>query len=139
MTEVVRAQVRSGPDNIGVCAPLEASFQRPMSFALSEKGEMYTVDQMKDRGQVFKEEKRIRTSSIPDNTYFIDVDVTRDGKIALLDNVVKNSVYILDSEGMTLNAIPLEGISIPYTPAVTEIMCAKRGELSGIWVDDADR
>lgn len=93
---------------------------------------MYTLDQMKDRGQVFKEEKRIRTSSIPDHTYFIDVDVTPDSKIALLDNVVKKSVYILDSEGMTLNVIHLEGISILYTPVVTEIMCAKRGELSGI-------
>lgn len=63
---------------------------------------------MNKRVQVFKEGKRIKTIPIPLNT-FVDIDVTPDSKIVLLDNLVKKSVYILDSEGKTLNIIPLEG------------------------------
>lgn len=93
---------------------------------------------MNKRVQAFKEGKRIKTIPIPFKT-FVDIDVTFDGKIVLLDNLVKKSVYILDSEGKTLNIIPLEGRQIPYGPAVTAIMCVREGKFPGIWAEVEDR
>ncbi|MGQ9691820.1 MAG: hypothetical protein ACUVQY_11325, partial [Thermoproteota archaeon] len=110
----------------------------PMSFALDKKGKIYILDQVNNRVQVFREGKRIKTVPIPFKT-FVDSDVTPDSKILLLDNVVKKSVYILDSEGKTLNIIPLEGRQIPYAPSVTEIMCVREGKFPGIWVVVEDR
>lgn len=109
-----------------------------MSFALGEKGEIYILDQVNNRAQVFKEGKRIKTITIPFDT-FVDIDITSDGKIVLLDNLVKKSIYVLDSEGKTLNIIPLEGRQIPYGPAVTAIMCVREGKFPGIWAEVEDR
>lgn len=138
MTDVVRAKFGSGPDDIGILTPQEANPEGPMSFAIGEDGDIYILDQVNSRIQCFKKGKRLKTISIPSNT-FMDIALTQDGKIALLDNLVKKSVYILDSEGKTLNIIPLEGRLIPYAPEVTEIMYVKKGEFSGIWAIVGDR
>ncbi len=131
--EVVRVRAGSGADKIGISTPKEGNPEGPMSFAIGEKGEIYILDQINSRIQCFKGGKRIKTTPIPSDT-FMDIALTQDGKIILLDNAIKKSVYILDSEGKTLNIIPLEdGRLIPYAPAVTGIMCVKKGEFSGIW------
>ena len=74
-----------------------------------------------------------------DNGVSLRFDTTSDGKIVLLDNLVKKSVYILDSEGKTLSIIPLEGKLVFYAPSATEIMCAKGGKFPGIWVGVEER
>ncbi len=131
-TDVVRAKFGSGPDDIGILTPKEGNCEGPMSFTISEKGEIYILDQVNSRIQCFKGGKRIKIIPIPSDT-FMDIALTQDGKIILLDNAIKKSVYILDSEGKTLNIIPLEGRLIPYGPEVTEILYVKRGKFAGIW------
>ncbi len=138
ITEVVRAKFGSGPNDIGILTPKEASPEGPMSFTIGEKGEIYILDQVNSRIQCFKGGKRIKTIPIPLDT-FMDIALTQDGKIILLDNAIKKSVYILDSEGKTLNIIPLEGRLIPYGPEVTQIMYVKRGKFAGIWAILGDR
>lgn len=132
--EVVRIRAGSGPDKIGISTPKEGNPEGPMSFAIGEKGEIYILDQVNSRIQCFKEGKRMKTIPIPFDT-FVDLALVADGKVALLDNTVKKSVYILDSEGKTLNIIPLEGKLIPYAPAVTGITCVRKGKFEGIWAD----
>lgn len=137
-TDVVRVKFGSGPDDIGIITPEEANPEGPISFALGSKGEIYILDQVNQRVQVFKEGKRINTIPILSNT-FIDIALIQNGKIALLDNLVKKSVYILDSKGKILNIVPLEGRLIPNAAEVTKVMYIKNGKFAGIWVSVGDR
>lgn len=136
--EVVRARFGSGPDDIGIVTPKEAYPEGPMSFALGSGGEIYILDQINSRVQVFKNMKRIRTAPIPFST-FMDIDVTPDGKIVLLDNLVRKAVYVMESKGKVIHHLPLVGRNVPYAPEVTGIYTVHRGDLAGIWLDVGSR
>lgn len=133
MIDLVRVKAGSGPDSVGVATPPEANAEGPMSFAVGTNGEVSILDQVNRRIQIFKNGKRIRTIPIPGDT-FIDMDLTPDGNIVLLDNTVKKSVYLIDANGRKLNILPLEGGQVPYAPSVTEIQVVPGGKHPGIWV-----
>lgn len=123
-----------GPDEIGVITPSEANPEGPMSFAPGKNEEIYILDQINKRIQVFKQGRRIKTIPIPEET-FIDIELLPDGKIALLDSIVKKSVYIIDFLGKIINIIPLEGRLIPDASLVTGIQVIEKGQWAGIWVN----
>ena len=141
--EVVRAQFGSGPDHIGVTTPPEANPEGPMSFALGRDGEIYILDQINSRIQVFKSGKRVRTIpiSIKESVEFKDIALTPDSKIVLLGRFYvkgheKASIYIIDSSGKILNVISLEDRSlVPDSGEVTEMQIVREGKFSGIWVE----
>ncbi|GAB6184177.1 hypothetical protein [Thermodesulfovibrio hydrogeniphilus] len=132
--EVVRAKFGSGPNDIGIVTPPEANPEGPMSFDLGAKGEIYILDQINSRIQVFKEGKRVRTIPIPFRT-FMDIDVLPNGKIVLLDNQVKKAVYFLEPDGKVINHIPLEGENVSYAPEVTGIYSIHSGDMAGVWLN----
>lgn len=133
VTEVARLETGSGPDSVGVAAPPEGNPEGPMSFAIGRGEELYILDQLNRRVQVFRNGKRTRTVPIPGET-FADLELTPDGKIVLLDNLVRKALFVLDPAGKVLNTFPLEGRLIPYAPSVTEIQIVAEGEHAGIWV-----
>ncbi|NWF93220.1 MAG: hypothetical protein HXY46_09905 [Syntrophaceae bacterium] len=140
--EVVRAGFGSGPDNIGIITPQEANPEGPMSFAVGKNREIYILDQINSRLQVFQGGKRVKTIpiSIKDSVGFKDIALTPENKIVLLGRFYvkgheKTSVYIIDSVGKNLNIISLEdGSLIPDSGEVTEIQIVEEGKFSGIWV-----
>ncbi len=134
VVEEIGARFGSGLNDIGIITPKEANPEGPMSFALGKNGEISILDQINSRIQVFKEGKRIRTIPIPFKT-FMDIDVLPDGKIALLDNLVKKAVYFLEPNGKFLHHLPLVGENVPYAPVVEGIYSVHSGDLAGIWLD----
>jgi hypothetical protein len=143
--EVVRANFGSGPDDLGNYVPEEASPEGPMSFALGSNDEIYILDQLNSRIQVFRSKTRIKTIPIPDNSdsAFIDIALTKDGKIVLLDGEMKKKVFLLDAEGTALKDLPLAGKYIPDDGKgqlpVYGVFCREDGIWDGIWVDIGNR
>ncbi len=128
---MVRAKFGSGPNDIGIVTPSEANPEGPMSFAPSAKGEIYILDQINSRIQVFKDGKRIKTISIPFRT-FVDVDILPNGKIILLDNLVKKALYFLEPNGKVPHHLPLVGENVPYAPEVIGIYSVHSGKMAGV-------
>jgi hypothetical protein len=137
--DVVRAKIGAGPNDIGEITPPEANPEGPMSFALGKDGEIYILDQINSRIQVFKDKKRIRTIPLPTETAFSNIELFPDDRIALLDNLIKKAIYILNSEGKVISVISLEGRLISYAPEVIGIYCIREGKFSGIWADMGGR
>lgn len=133
-SEVLKAKMGSKIDEIGVYYPPEAAPEYPESFAIGKNEEIYILDKANERIQVFKNVKRIKTIPIPFES-FEDIALTPDGKIVLLDNIVKNSVYIINSKGKTVSVISLVGELISYAPEVTSVKVIESGRWAGIWVE----
>lgn len=62
--EILNVNQGSGEDEIGVITPSEANPEGSMSFAIDKNEEIYILDQLNRRIQVFRE-KKIKT--IPNN------------------------------------------------------------------------
>lgn len=138
--EILRARCGTGPDEIGVTTPSEANPEGPMSFALGKDEEIYILDQINSRIQVFKGWKRINSIRLKKDIRFKDIALTPDNKIVLLESFFKEgeektSIHVLDSNGKILNVILLEGRLIPNSGEVKGIGIVTEGRLSGIWVD----
>lgn len=139
--EILRAQFGSGSDQIGVLTPSEANPEGPMSFALGKDEEIYILDQINSRIQVFKDGKKINSIRLKKDIRFKDIALTPDNKIVLLESFYgtgreKTSIHILDSNGKTINVIPLEdGSLIPNSGEVVGIHLVNEGKFSGIWAD----
>ncbi|MGB4293053.1 MAG: hypothetical protein WBJ37_09245 [Bacteroidales bacterium] len=135
VTEVVRAKIGNGQENIGAISPPEAEAIGPMSFTVSDEGEIYILDQLNSRIQVYRDGKRTETIKIPVKSEGImDIELLSGAKIALLDNTVEKSLFIIDSQGKLINTIPLEGQLIAYAPEATEINVVREGKFTGVWV-----
>jgi len=131
-TVVARAAYGSGPNQIGITNPDEANPEGPMSFALGADGRIYILDQVNARIQVFHGGVCTETIPIPGRT-FVDIDRTPDGKLVLMDNLVKKAVYVLGGKGETVRILPLAGKGIADPAAVTGIECRDDARWSGIW------
>jgi len=128
--EVVRAAIGSGQGQIGVDTAQEAWSSGPMSFAVASNGEIFVLDQHNSRIQVYLNNAWLRAIPIGGTTY-VDMDLMKNGGFALLDNLVKKMVVVLDARGNKLQEIPLKGRSIPDPAAADGVQC--RGD--GIWVE----
>jgi len=140
ITEVVRVRTGSGPENIGVINPPEAEAIGPMSLTVSDDGEIYILDQLNSRIQVFRDGKRTGTIKLPVKSEgLLDIELLPGKKIALLDNFMEKSLFIIDNQGKLVNTIILEGQLIAYAPEATEINVVKEGKFTGVWVSVNDR
>lgn len=129
---VVRAAYGSGSNQIGIASPEEANPEGPMSFVLGPDAKVYILDQVNARIQVFDAGARTETIPIPGRT-FVDIDRTPDGKLVLMDNLVKKAVYVLSPKGETIRILPLPGKGVADSAAVTAIECRDDPRWSGIW------
>ncbi|MCP9456639.1 MAG: hypothetical protein NNA18_11095 [Nitrospira sp.] len=136
-TDVVRVKTGSGSDQIGVATPSEANPEGPMSFALGKDGEIYILDQLNSRIQVFEDGRWVRSIPIHADKamHFKDVDLAPDGRIVLLANSYvkgreKNSLLLIDSHGKILHVYPLGDLEW-----VGEVQIVSEGKLAGIWVE----
>jgi len=130
--EVLRVKIGAGPDDLGVITPSEANPEGPMSFAVSPAGEIYVLDQTNARIQVFANKRRIKTIAIPGKT-FSDLELLPNRLIALLDNVARKEVVILDDKGKELKSISLRQKEIADPGAVVGIYYRGKGNWPGLW------
>jgi len=140
VTTIVKAKIGTGAENIGAESPPEAEAIGPMSFTVSDDGEIFILDQLNSRIQVFSNGKRTGTIKLPVKPEgVLDIELLPGGKIALLDNFMEKSLFIIDNQGKLINTIVLEGQLIEYAPEVTEINVVKEGKFAGVWVRVNDR
>ena len=131
----MKAKIGSGPNEIGAITPSEANPEGPMSFTLSKDGNIYILDQINHRIQIFKDGKWIKSIPIPKDIFldFKDIEVTPENKIVLLAQVYKEGrvkelyVYIINLDGKIINLIKTN-------PCPPEINIVKEGNLAGIWI-----
>ena len=131
--EILRVPIGSGPDEIGVITPDEGNPEGPMSFALGKNEEIYILDQINFRIQVYKNNVRVETIPLPADTYD-DLNLCPDGTIAILDSLNQECLFIINRKGEVLNKIPLKGELIPDPAEVIEIQIVEEGKFTGIWV-----
>jgi len=136
--EVVRARIGMGPEALGVFTPQEASPEGPMSFAVGHAGEIYVLDQLNSRIQVFKDGRWLRSIPIPGVT-FCDLEIMPDGRVALLDNLVKEEVVIINTSGQPEETISLNRLEITEPAAITGIYCRSEGLWPGLWAEAENR
>jgi hypothetical protein len=138
-TELVRVGIGGSHGQVGISTAREANPEGPMSFDLGEKGEIYVLDQVNNRIQVFLHNSLVQRIPIPGDGVFMDLAVLPGGKVALLDNLVKKALYVLDSGGRVLGVLPLSGRGIPLAEEVVGIYAQLQGKWGGIWADLGDR
>lgn len=128
--EVVRAPIGSGEGDLAVIDSDEGWAHGPMSFAVSPAGEILVLDQLNSRIQVFARGARRRSIPI-DGTTYVDLALSPDGGIALLDNLVKQSITLWSAAGERKGAIPLAGLFLPEPFAARGVTWVA----DGLWVD----
>lgn len=129
--EVVRVRAGSGPDELGLITPEEANPEGPMSFSVSSAGEIYILDQVNSRIQVFKDDRRVKTIPIP-GAVFSDLELLPGGLVALLDNVVDRVIVIIEESGRVIRKISLVREEIPEPGAITSIYFRPEGKWPGL-------
>lgn len=141
--DVLRAKFGSGPDHIGITTPSEANPEGPMSFTLGREGEIYILDQLNRRIQIFKDRKRISTIPIPflKSINFKDIGLLPNYKFVLLGisyvkGREKSSLYLIEASGRVVSIFHLEDQNlIPDSGAVKGIRIIREGKFAGIWVE----
>jgi len=128
--ESLRSPWGPGEDQLGLSDPEEGSLEGPMSFAVSGAGEIFVLDQINERIQVFLDGNRVRSISIPGST-FEDVELSPDGSIWLLDRSVRDSVMLLDPSGNIRSEVALTGAGVSRGGLVTGTYCRE----DGLWVE----
>jgi hypothetical protein len=128
--EVLRSSWGLNKGQLGFSEPDEGSIEGPMSFAVSDSGEILVLDQINERIQVFLDGTPGRTISIPGST-FEDIELDQAGNIWLLDRSVRRSVVLLDPYGNILSEAFLVGTGVPRGGLVTGIYCRE----DGLWVE----
>jgi len=131
LVEILRAKIGRGPDDIGAVTPEEGNPEGPMSFVVNCAGEIYILDQVNSRIQVFKDGQRIKTISIPGEA-FIDIEWMPSRRVALLDNLVKKSLYVLNEDGSVYETIPLTGSNMPDPAEIIGMGCHADGVWAGL-------
>ena len=82
--------------------PNESDGEAPSSFAVTPWGDIYVLDQVQGRVAVFTEDGLLlRSVPLPART-FLDIDFAPDGRLVLMDRLMRQSLLLLDeSTGAT--------------------------------------
>lgn len=133
VVEILRKPIGTDKDQIGFITPPEAMTIGPTSFAVTEDETIYIIDLANKRIQVYRNNSHLRSLPLP-AAQPIDIDVTRDGKVLVLDNIVDSALFIIDgSNGSLINKIDLMGPSIGSALEVSGIYVRDSGQYSGVW------
>ncbi|MEJ5377815.1 MAG: hypothetical protein WHX93_14660 [bacterium] len=133
--DLLRVKLGSSRDEIGISSPAEANPEGPMSFDLGKKQEIYILDHVNRRIQVFVHGSRIRGIPLPPEGVFSDMALLPEGQLALLDNSAKKALFILKEDGSLLSVLPLKGAGITSAEEVAGIYVQSQGKLAGIWAN----
>ncbi len=136
--DVLRVDIGTAANEIGVSGSEEGNPEGPMSFAVAPDDTIYLLDQVNSRVQIYRNSSWIGSIPVPHPT-FVDMDLTSDGKVVLLDNCVQRALFLLDAQGNVLGTFPLEGANVPAAEGVTAVFFRGAGELAGTWVETDER
>lgn len=125
-----RAAWGGGAGDLGRHVASEGASEGPMSFGVNEDGDVYVLDQVNRRIQIFAKGKEPRSIPLDKDTYQ-DIEVRRDGSVVVLDRLTSASVTVLDPSGKVLAEAPLVGSGVEEGGSVTAMFSRD----DGIWVE----
>ncbi len=132
-----------GPGQLGRKDGSEGSSLGPMSFTVAPDGSLYVLDQVNGRVAVFRprglENKEApqeaaytfdRFISVPGTT-FEEIEVGADGRLLLLDRLVREALVVLDPVTRDTEELSVLGAGIPEGGGVMAVLVRK----DGVWLD----
>ncbi len=131
--KILRKSIGTGKDQIGFKTPPEAMTIGPVSFAVAEDETIYIIDLANKRIQVYRNNLHLRFLPCP-AAMPVDIDITRDGKVLILDNIVDKALFIIDgSNGSLINKLDLAGPGVGSPVEVSGIYYRASGPYAGVW------
>ncbi len=117
-----RANLGSGPGELGHSRPDEANPEGPMSLAEGPDGTLVVLDQVNRRLVRFDRDGNPIGTSPLTMSEPQDLAIAPDGTTAVLDWLVDHSVTVIGANGQQLGSLPIEGEGIPEGGGVTAVM-----------------
>ena len=128
---VVRVPWGTSPSTVSRLDGNEGASEGPMSFAVSNDGRTWFLDQVRQRLALFATDGSLaREVPIPAST-FQDFEVTDQGWFVLLDRLASRVLLVLDPSGKSVREVPIEGPGIPEGGGVTAMLA----DDAGIWLE----
>ena len=120
-----------GPSDLGRTRAPESNPEAPMSLVANAAGEVFVLDQVNARVQVFDAKGKI-TRSIPIPTHTAqDLALDPRGGIALLDRLVDKAVVFVDATGKETKRVAIVGDGIQEGGAATGLFATN----DGFWIE----
>ena len=120
-----------GPTELGRAHPSQANPEAPMSLAVDAFGNVFVLDQVNARVQVFDAHGGAPTAiKIPSRTAQ-DLVVDPAGGLVLLDRLVDRALIFVDGSGLEKKRVPLVGSGVQEGGAVTALFALA----DGFWVE----
>ncbi len=128
------ASFGNGADELGRTLPSEASPEAPMSLTVDGLGNVYVLDQVNERVQIYPP-----TGGMPRTVHFgphvartaQDLVVDPAGGLVLLDRLVERALIFTDATGAEKKRVALVGQGVSEGGAVTALFAAP----DGFWVE----
>ena len=111
----------------------ESSSEGPMSFAVAKTGDIYVLDQAASRVVRYGTDGQyIRELPLPGST-FQDIDVFRDGRLVVLDRLVRETILVIGESTGETRELPFLGEGIEEGGGVTALLARD----DGVWLEYA--
>ncbi len=128
----------AGPDRLGRRRENVYSYSVPQGFTLDDSGNIFILDQINKRIQVFDNDGRYLKAIPLPNSQFYDIDTGQSGNLFLLSKGLDpvtlkgtGSVILIDESGKELKRIGLIGKGIQNINAANSIYRSR----DGLWTD----
>jgi len=144
---ILTARWGSGPGELGKKDGSEGASLGPMSFAFGPDGTIYVLDQVNGRVAVFRPVAGGGVSEPPGGpgnapflfdrfislpgTTFEEIEVGADGRILLLDRLVREALVIFDPRTRETEELSVLGAGIPEGGGVMAVLVRE----DGVWLD----
>jgi hypothetical protein len=102
--------------------PQEANPEGPMSMTTDAQGNVYVLDQVNHRLVRYDRNGRAQQAIPLSQTAPQDVQIARNGNIAILDRHGDSNVTLMSPDGRTLGSLPITGTGLAEAGAATALM-----------------
>ncbi len=130
--EVLRVPWGSDEGQLGYVPDIP---EGPASFFVGFAEQIFILDQLNSRVQVYQDGSHRGTIPVPTGYYFQDIDLSQDNDLILLDRRFKKAVVFLTSSGSLDCEVGLIGEGISDASSVTGLY----SRYDGIWVGDSSK
>jgi hypothetical protein len=120
---------------LGRIDPDESDGEAPASFVVAPWGDIYVLDQVQGRVAVFTEEGLLlRSIPLPGRT-FVDIDFAPDGRLLLMDRLVRESLLLLEESTGASEEFTFAEFGIEEGGLVTAMLVYP----DGVWLECGHR
>jgi len=127
-----RAEWGSGGARLSRIDPQESDGEGPFSFAVDAGGRFWVLDQVVGRAVCFEADGRwLGEVALPGET-FVELEFGPDGRMVLLDRLVRRSLVVLDGATGVSEEFPLESLGVADGGLVTALFAREEG----IWLEE---